>query len=197
MGNPAFAATTTRSAFVRLGQLGNSCAITPRRPRRSKAADGPTRCAANPNEALDTAGLAEWRKVSVALQEVSEGLSEQEADKMVGRAFGWSSQKFWRGDVKEERPELTQVTAALDFLRNEIGVEEKDFAAILKKFPEVVRLPVERMAGNKDFIIESYPVFKNGTMLLNVVKETPAVLGYDFDCAGDCKSECARCWVQF
>ncbi len=67
---------------------------------------------------------------------------------------------------------------------------------MLKKFPEVIRMPVDRMRANVDFIQKTYPVLK-GSVLLASLTEQPAALGYDVDCGGDCLSECDRCWVRF
>lgn len=130
------------------------------------------------------------------LRAINPDLSDADADKIVARAFGWGSQKFWRGDVKQEKPSLQQAQSAVQFLRDEIGLDEPAVAAVIKKFPEVIRLTIDKMTDNVATIQKNYPNLK-GALLINSVKATPAVLGFDFDCEGDCKSECARCWVQF
>lgn len=155
------------------------------------------RCAAaDPNELLTAAELDEWKQVSELVRTVSEKLAEADADRLVGRAFGWGTQKFWRGDVKHEAPSLWQAEESFTFLREVIGLDDPELAVVVKKFPEVLRLTLDRMKENVETIQRNYPNIK-GAMLTNSVKADPAVLGYDFDCEGDCQSECARCWVQF
>ena len=165
-----------------------------RRPRTGLLT---VRCArVNPNDVLTGDQLQEWSKVATLLQSLDPTLAQPEADKLVGRAFGWGTQKFWRGDVKQEPPSLDSAEQSLQFLREQVDLDEKGMAAIIKSFPEVLRLTVARMQENISYIQRTYPNIK-GQLLINTVKGTPAVLGYDYDCEGDCKSECARCWVQF
>lgn len=164
--------------------------------RRPRATPFSIRCIADPNKKLTSQQLDEWKQVSTLLQELNTALSSKDADKLVARAFGWGSQRFWRGDVKEEAPSLTQVRESVEFLREVVGLDDTNVGLVVKKFPEVLRLTMERMRENVGFVQKNYPHIK-GAVLANSVKETPAVLGFDFDCEGDCKSECARCWVQF
>lgn len=145
---------------------------------------------------LTVAELEEWKQVSELVRTVNENLAEADADRLVGRAFGWGTQKFWRGDVKHEAPSLRQAEESFTFLREVIGLDDPALAAVVKTFPEVLRLTLDRMKENVETIQRNYPNIK-GAMLTNSVKAEPAVLGFDFDCEGDCKSECARCWVQF
>lgn len=167
------------------------------RRRRTKLSVSNVRCAKkDPNEVLTTEQLDEWKRVSDLVQSVNSNLKPDDADRLVGRAFGWGTQKFWRGDVENEPPSISQVEASLSFLRQRVGLDDGSVAAVVKKFPEVLRLTLERMNANVDQIQSTYPNIK-GKMLINSVTESPAILGYDFDCEGDCKSECARCWVQF
>lgn len=134
--------------------------------------------------------------MSEFLQELNTAFSPSDTDRVVARAFGWGSQKFWRGDVKEEPPCLKQVRDSVGCLKEVVGLDEKDVGLVVKKFPEVLRLKVGRMRENIEFIRKNYAHIQ-GALLVNAVKETPAVLGFDFDCEGDCQSECERCWVQF
>lgn len=155
------------------------------------------RCIAlDPNQTLSSQQLEEWSQISSLLMSIDSSIEKIQADKLVSRAFGWGTQKFWRGDVKHEPPSLEQAQASIHFLRNTLELDDSSIAAIFKKLPEVLRLPLSRMNANIDLIQSNYPSLK-GTMLQNSVKANPSVLGYDFDCEGDCKSECARCWVQF
>lgn len=121
--------------------------------------------------------------------------SVADAERAVGRAFGWGSQKFWRGRVKQRPVSLETVRESLNFLRS-FGLTDTQVSAVLKSFPEVLAVSTKRMADNVRHIQLTYPALKDAR-LVNAVLDNPAVLGYDFDCEGDCKSECARCWVQF
>lgn len=134
--------------------------------------------------------------MSTLVQNLDPTLAPDKADKLVGRAFGWGTQKFWRGRVKQEPPSLDAVRTSLSFLSDEVAVDDSHVPAVLRNFPEVLALSVSRMKENVDFIQRTYPVLK-GDKLTKAILENPAVLGFDFDCEGDCKSECARCWVQF
>lgn len=155
------------------------------------------RCVAtNPNDVLTSEQLHEWKEVSDLVRTVNSSLKPDDADRLVGRAFGWGTQKFWRGDVKCEAPSLEQARGSLVFLRETVGLDEISMGIVVKKFPEVLRLSLEKMTSNVDQIQRNFPNIK-GKMLANSIRDSPSVLGYDFDCEGDCKSECARCWVQF
>lgn len=152
----------------------------------------------DPSIALSAAQLAEWSEVASLLQSLSPGLSPSAADAAVRRAFGWATQKWWRGDVVREPPTTAPVLAAVCFLRDELGLTDDEIGGrMLKKFPEIVRLPVERMRENVALIQTSYPVMKKEAVLRATVVEQPQALGFDVDCGGDCKAECARCWVRF
>lgn len=48
------------------------------------------------------------------------GYSEDDANALLERAFGWRTQTFWRGLKKEEVPNAGSVAATLNFLR-ELG----------------------------------------------------------------------------
>ena len=148
-----------------------------------------------PSDVLSASELAEWDRVRSVLGSLDSKL-ESKADKVIERAFGWGSQKFWRGDVKNEAPSEEKVEASISFLKENIGLNEKEIGSLIKDFPEVLRLSLARMNSNVEYIQQTYPNIK-GQLLINTVKDTPRVLGFDFDCEGDCQSECARCWVQF
>lgn len=45
------------------------------------------------------------------------GYSEEDANALLERAFGWRMQSFWRGLKKEEVPKAEAVAATLNFLR--------------------------------------------------------------------------------
>lgn len=190
--NAAFTSSLVgASHFLSKRRIPNLCSRRPLyRPQT-------VRCAVlNPNEVLTETQLEEWSQVRSLLQSIDSALQGPDADKLVARAFGWGTQKFWRGDVKHEPPSMQQAEEAIEFLRTGIELDDASIAVILKSFPEVVRLSTTRMRHNVDQIQRNYPNIK-GKLLVNTIKGTPAVLGFDYDCEGDCQSECARCWVQF
>lgn len=161
-----------------------------------KAAD--KKAASDPALVLTEAELTEWSAVASLLQSLSPEMTETAADTAVRRAFGWGTQKWWRGDVVREPPSVTPVLASLAFLRDELGLSDDEIAGrMLKRFPEIVRLPVERMRANVELMRTTYPVMRKETVLRVTVVEQPNALGFDVDCGGDCKSECAHCWVRF
>lgn len=162
-----------------------------RSPRR------PVQCRVQPSTILSEDEMARWDQAANHVRQLGPGVGGDDAvEKVIGTAFGWGVQKFWKGRVKQEVPSPEIVEEALQFLREQIGLSDDDVIKVVKKFPEVLRVGIERMNENLEYVQRSYPHIK-GTLLKNSVKDTPAVLGFDFDCEGDCKSECARCWVQF
>lgn len=144
---------------------------------------------------LSDSQLEEWGRVRERVEGVL-SIDEAAANKMVSRAFGWGSQKFWRFRKQKEPPSLSVVNQSLDFLANNVGIETTALAKLIKEFPEVLALGVDRMKTNVNYISKTYPSLK-GNRLTRAVIDNPAVLGYDFDCEGDCQSECVRCWAQF
>lgn len=144
----------------------------------------------------DTDGRGEWDMVTAHVRTLCPDLDEGIVDKLVGRAFGWGTQKFWRGRMKRQPVSIATVNASLDFLRATVGLSDDQISAIVPKLPEVLALPLTRMQENVSYIVKTYPSLKD-QRLVNAIVDNPAVLGYDFDCEGDCQSECARCWVQF
>lgn len=150
----------------------------------------------SPPAELSTEKQSEWQLVVKEVERIVPGIDEQKADALVSRAFGWGTQKFWRGRVKKQTASLDTMSASIDFLRDVIELDDDSIAKLIPKFPEVLALSVNRMRENVNYIQRTYPNLK-GKLLKNAINANPAALGYDFDCEGDCKSECARCWVQF
>lgn len=171
-------------------------------PRRDHAPHRAVWCAAPRSRRFVTATLevpdtcpAEWHAATDTLTAAVPQLDAEVAHAAIARAFGWSSQKFWRGRVKKAVPDPAVVSAALAEL-TALGLDDARVTTLLARFPEVLAVGEVRIRHNLQFITRSYPAL-TGPRLMNAVVENPAVLGYDFDCEGDCKSECARCWVQF
>lgn len=144
---------------------------------------------------LSDSQLEEWGRVRERVEGVL-SIDEAAANKMVSRAFGWGSQKFWRFRKQKQPPSLSVVNQSLNFLTNNVGIDTTALPKLIKDFPEVLALGVNRMETNVNYISKTYPSLK-GKLLTRAVIDNPAVLGYDFDCEGDCQSECVRCWAQF
>lgn len=144
---------------------------------------------------LSEAQQKEWERVQHRVCTLL-SVDERTGDKIVSRAFGWATQKFWRGRKKNEAPSLDVLENSLKFLMDVVEIKEATLPCLIMDFPEVIALDVSRMQDNVNFITKTYPYIK-GERLTRAVLGNPAVLGYDFDCEGDCKSECARCWAQF
>jgi mTERF len=153
---------------------------------------------ANPRDILTDDELGVWAAVVAEVRSVDPTALDGGEDAIVSKAFGWgpTSQRFWRGDVVQEIPSSARVGASLAFLRDELGITDPDIAAMLKKFPELLRLDVQdRMRANVEFMQTTWNI--TGSRLVEAVKSQPQVLGFDVDCGGDCQSECARCWARF
>ena len=88
-----------------------------------------------------------------------------------------------------------QIDAVLAYL-DELGVKDKDLAAAVKQFPQVLGMKVEeRMKPNVEKIEKEFKIA--GPAMKNVLKRKPQVLGFNWDCYGDCQGNCPRCWVHF
>ena len=55
------------------------------------------------------------------MQVMQLGYDDDDAAAMLESAFGWRSQKFWRGLKKEEVAAPEDIAATLRFMREEIG----------------------------------------------------------------------------
>jgi hypothetical protein len=142
--------------------------------------------------------LHTWSLVAAEVSALDPDLLTECADAIVTKCFGWGpgSQRFWRGAVVEEPPDLDRVRESVSFLRGELGLNDSEIAQVVKKFPEVLRLDVNsRMRSNTEYMRTTWSL--TGGRLTDAVKAQPQVLGYDVDCGGDCQGECARCWARF
>ncbi len=138
-----------------------------------------------------------WEAVRAEL--VNElGFETKTADKVITRAFGWGKSKYWRNAVQNETPSVEVVQSRITFLKDVVGFDDDIIPATVKKFPEVVRLPIERMEENLQYIRDNFPVLADRPEALKAsLSEQPHALGNDVDCGGDCAGECKRCWVRF
>ncbi|KAK9816481.1 hypothetical protein WJX72_000822 [[Myrmecia] bisecta] len=158
-------------------------AITPKTATCSSVADR-----------LSDADRASWYAVRERVQSL--GFDAEEAEKMMVKAFGWGSQVYWRKSKVEEVPQLDKVQATLDYIKA-LGVpDDAKLAKVVKSFPEVLGCGVEDQLKQSVAVLEKQWKMK-GPVIANAVQRQPKILGYNFDCEGDCAGECNRCWVRF
>lgn len=86
--------------------------------------------------------------------------------------------------------------ASLDYLR-QLGLsEDAKLAKVVKGFPEVLGCGVDDQLKQAVEVLEKTWKMR-GPVIANTVMRRPQVLGYNYDCEGDCAGECNRCWVRF
>ncbi|KAL5069602.1 hypothetical protein RYX36_020489 [Vicia faba] len=122
-------------------------------------------------------------------------LSEEEKDKILGKAFGLVHSPYWGEDRKKEVPKSETVNETLEYLRS-LNLSDDDLSKLLKKFPEVLGCNLEEdLKANIKILKEQWSI--EGKSLRNLLLRNPKVLGYNVDCKGDCMAQCTRCWVRF
>eukprot|EP00951_Prasinocladus_malaysianus_P048605 scaffold660372_cov41-Prasinocladus_malaysianus.AAC.1 len=104
-----------------------------------------------------------------------------------------SQASYWRGEVVEAVPSVEQITAVMDYL-SEIGIKGGDLQKYVDKFPQVFGCDVDKLLRANVTELEKTWRIK-GPTLAAMLKRRPEILGFNFDCLGDCKGECNRCWV--
>lgn len=121
--------------------------------------------------------------------------SDEEKDKILGKAFGLIHSPYWGEDRTKEVPKFEAVNATLDYLRS-LNLSDDDLSKLLKKFPEVLGCNLEEeLKANTKILKEQWGI--EGKSLRNLLLRNPKVLGYNIDCKGDCMAQCTRCWVRF
>lgn len=134
-----------------------------------------------------------WRECTAELMAI--GLDEEEAERSISKAFGWSGQAYWRSEKVNQVPEQDQIGAVLAFLCS-LGIEDSsNQASMIKKFPELLGLDIKLMQSNVEKLRSAY--FLKGKALSNSVQRKPRVLGSTVDCEGSCQGYCTRCFAQF
>ncbi|MBA0855345.1 hypothetical protein Goshw_012320, partial [Gossypium schwendimanii] len=123
------------------------------------------------------------------------GFSNEEEDKILGKAFGHVHSPYWGEERKKEEPRFEIVNEILEYLRS-LGLSDDDLRKLLKKFPEVLGCDIEHELRTNVQILEKDWGIK-GKSLKNLLLRNPKVLGYNVDCKGDCMAQCTRCWVRF
>jgi hypothetical protein len=121
--------------------------------------------------------------------------SDEEKDKILGKAFGLVHSPYWGEDRKKEVPKSETVNGILQYLRS-LNLSDEDLSKLLKKFPEVLGCNLEEeLKVNIKILEQQWSI--EGKSLRNLLLRNPKVLGYNVDCKGDCMAQCTRCWVRF
>ncbi|XP_062098857.1 uncharacterized protein LOC133804734 isoform X1 [Humulus lupulus] len=134
-----------------------------------------------------------WEACREALS--SYKFSSEEADKILGKAFGQVHSPYWGEERRKVVPKLEIVNEILDYLRS-LNLSDDDLAKVLKKFPEVLGCDLENEIKANVQILEKEWEIK-GKTLRNLLLRNPRLLGYNIDCKGDCAAQCTRCWARF
>ncbi|BDA48011.1 hypothetical protein COCOBI_11-2680 [Coccomyxa sp. Obi] len=167
-------------------------------PRWTRAGDiRRLACRAATTEAIEDELVGEdaqrWRSSVQRLHDL--GFDEEEAEKILRKAFGWAGQGYWRKSKVKEIPSDGQVDSVVSFLTEDLRLKEADITKAVKKFPEVFGLDVEsQMKANVEKLKKDWKM--TDKVIPNVVKRQPQVLGYNVDCEGNCMGECNRCWIR-
>jgi len=123
-------------------------------------------------------------------------MTKESAEKVIVRGFGWGSQAYWRQELVREPPSVEAVTACLNYLTTNLGMDSNaDKAKVLEKFPEVLKIDQALMEENIGKLEKNF--FLKGKALTKSIARKPKVLGATTDCMGDCAGECTRCFAQF
>lgn len=122
-------------------------------------------------------------------------ISNEEGDKILGKAFGLIHSPYWGEERKNKVPKFEIVSQKLDYLTS-LSLSNDDLCKLLKKFPEVLGCNLEHELKTNVQVLENEWGIK-GKSLRNLLLRNPRVLGYNVDCKGDCMAQCTRCWVRF
>ncbi|CAM6088921.1 unnamed protein product [Calypogeia fissa] len=141
---------------------------------------------------LTESQLKQWEESSSLLEGL--GFNTEEADKMLGKAFGWVQSPYWSEKTVQTVPELETVSSKVDFVKG-LGFSDVEITPVLKKFPELLGCRETLMEHNLGILDKEWGI--SGKALKNLIKRNPHVLGYSVDCKGDCMAQCTRCWVRF
>ncbi|KAK9758189.1 hypothetical protein RND81_01G213800 [Saponaria officinalis] len=145
------------------------------------------------NITLDDDDTEKWAACRECLSTF--GFSQEEQDKILGKAFGQVRSPYWGEERKPEIPNHETVNGILDYLRH-LSLSDDDLSKLLKKFPEVLGCSLENELKNNVQILEQQWGI-TGKPLRNVLLRNPKLLGYNVDCKGDCIAQCTRCWARF
>ena len=196
-----------RVAVVAAAAAAATTCAAPRRPWPAcgrAAARGPPPARSAPEAASSSTSLgppaelegdgprAAWADAAALL--TGAGLTEEEAHRCVGRAFGWATQAYWRSDKVRETPDAGHVAAVLGYLAS-LGVSDDGLRRAVKQFPELLACDIAgRLAPN---VARMQAEGLTEGVLAAAIARRPAVLGFKVDCAGNCAGQCSVCWSTF
>lgn len=76
-------------------------------------------------------------------------MSDDEAEEIAMRAFGWKlPKKYWKGSRERQPPDAAAVETNIVFLKDQVGLSGPDFAKVVRQFPEVVGIDVGLLESN-------------------------------------------------
>ena len=126
------------------------------------------------------------------------GLDDASADKAMRRAFGWSTQAYWRNTKVREVPDATALEERIAFLET-LGVTRDDVRRIVEKTPEILGCDVDQLTTATEYVEKNYFMKRNTRNFVKYVVRVPQALGNNLDCAAEgksCLGECNRCWAR-
>ena len=126
------------------------------------------------------------------------GLDDASADAAMGRAFGWSTQAYWRNTKVREVPDATALEERIAFLES-LGVTRDDLRQIVEKTPEILGCDVEQLTTATEYAEKNYFMKRNTRNFVKYLVRVPQALGNNLDCAAEgksCLGECNRCWAR-
>ena len=126
------------------------------------------------------------------------GLDDASADKAMRRAFGWSTQAYWRNTKVREVPDATALEERIAFLET-LGVTRDDVRQIVEKTPEILGCDVDQLTTATEYVEKNYFMKRNTRNFVKYVVRVPQALGNNLDCAAEgksCLGECNRCWAR-
>eukprot|EP00240_Pyramimonas_obovata_P013783 CAMPEP_0118934866 /NCGR_PEP_ID=MMETSP1169-20130426/14340_1 /TAXON_ID=36882 /ORGANISM="Pyramimonas obovata, Strain CCMP722" /LENGTH=260 /DNA_ID=CAMNT_0006877815 /DNA_START=80 /DNA_END=863 /DNA_ORIENTATION=- len=94
-----------------------------------------------PTEVLTGDDLESWTATTAMVQEAT-GITAEEAEEVVTRAFGWGSQLYWRKSKVQEVPQTEQVEESIAYLKSMLPKQDQ-LVKVIKGFPECVAIGVE------------------------------------------------------
>ncbi|KAL0369194.1 UNVERIFIED_CONTAM: hypothetical protein Scaly_1138300 [Sesamum calycinum] len=92
-----------------------------------------------------------WESCRQALS--AYGFSNEEEDKILGKAFGQIHSPYWGEERKKEVPKFEVVSEILNYLKD-LGLTDDDLGKLLKKFPEVLGCSLEHELKTNVQILE-------------------------------------------
>jgi len=155
-----------------------------------------TRTRASTGARLQADDAIEWASVKAVVMEL--GMDEEAAEKAMGRAFGWTTQAYWRNTKVEEVPKMDEMEARIEYL-NSIGLTTEKLCKVVNKCPEILGCDLAQLQGATEHIEKNFFMKRNTNNFSNYLVRVPQALGNNIDCAAEgvnCLGECNRCWAR-